>query len=126
MEEPDKIKRPRAPSLNRDRAKDMRHDPVLTEKLFWTHLRNRQLGGFKFRRQVPIGPYIADFVCAERMLIIELDGRLHQGRKDYDAQRDEYLIRLGYRVWRFSNAEASADLPTILQSILHLLRTPSP
>jgi very-short-patch-repair endonuclease len=112
--------------LNRDRAKDMRHDPVLTEKLFWTHLRNRQLGGFKFRRQVPIGPYIADFVCAERMLIIELDGRLHQGRKDYDAQRDEYLIRLGYRVWRFSNAEASADLPTILQSILHLLCSPSP
>jgi very-short-patch-repair endonuclease len=94
--------------------------------LFWSHLRNRQLGGFKFRRQVPIGSYIADFLCAERKFIVELDGPFHRDRAQYDVQRDEYLNNLGYRVWRFSNTEATADLPTILQSILHHLRTPSP
>ncbi len=63
-------------SANRNRAKAMRHEPVLTEKLFWSIARNRQLDGFKFKRQVLIGPYIADFVCAECKLIVELDGPL--------------------------------------------------
>ena len=119
-------KRPRAPSINRDRAKEMRHDPVAMEKFFWSHLRNRQLGRFKFRRQVPIGPYIADFVCADRMFIVELDGPFHAGRKSYDETRDAYLATLGYRIWRFSNAHAGDDWVTVLQSILQELRSPSP
>jgi very-short-patch-repair endonuclease len=126
MDEPSKSKRPRAPSINRVRAKDMRHDPVSMEEFFWSHLRNRQLGGFKFRRQVPIGPYIADFVCAERMFIVELDGPFHATQKVYDAKRDRYLEDLGYRVWRFSNSQAADDWVTVLQSILQELRSPSP
>lgn len=58
------------------RAK-MRRSPVVNEKSFWLEVRDRKLGGFKFRRQVPIGPYIADFVCVEKMVIVELDGPLH-------------------------------------------------
>jgi very-short-patch-repair endonuclease len=126
MDEPDKLKRPRAPSLNRVRAKNMRHDPVAMEKFFWSHLRKRQLGGFKFRRQVPIGPYIADFLCADRMFIVELDGPFHAARKDYDTARDRYLEELGYRVWRFSNSDAASNWVTVLQSILQDLRSPSP
>lgn len=126
MDEPNKLKRPRAPSLNRTRAKDMRHDPVSMEKFFWSHLRNRQLGGFKFRRQVPVGPYIADFVCAECKFMVELDGPFHVGRENYDKERDEYLQHLGYRVWRFSNSHAADDWVTVLQSILQDLCSPSP
>jgi very-short-patch-repair endonuclease len=119
-------KRTRAPAINRVRAKQMRHDPVSLEKFFWSHLRNRQLGGFKFRRQVPIGPYIADFVCDVRKLVVELDGPFHANRKDYDAKRDLYLEQLGYRVWRFSNGSAADDWPATLRSILQALSSPSP
>jgi very-short-patch-repair endonuclease len=118
-------KRPPAPTVNRVRAKAMRHDPVAMEEFFWSHLRNRKLGGFKFRRQVPVGPYIADFLCADQKLIVELDGPFHTGRKAYDAQRDKYLACLGYRVWRFSNSDAGDDWVTVLQSILEVLRSPS-
>ena len=119
-------KRPRAPTINRSRAKEMRHDPVAMEKFFWSHLRNRQLGGFKFRRQLPIGPYIADFVCAERMLIVELDGPFHAARKDYDAKCDTFLEELGYGVWRFANSDAADYWVTVLQSIQHELASSSP
>ncbi|MBS0273829.1 MAG: endonuclease domain-containing protein [Proteobacteria bacterium] len=119
-------KRPRAPLINRKRAKAMRHDPVALEKFFWSHLRNRQLGGFKFRRQLPIGPYIADFVCAERMLIVELDGPFHAQRQSYDATRDAFLEEMGYRVWRFSNSDAADDWVSVLQSIKHELTASSP
>jgi very-short-patch-repair endonuclease len=126
MTSPDDSKRPRAPALNRSRAKEMRHDPVVMEDFFWFHLRNRKLGGFKFRRQVPIGPYIADFLCADRKLIVELDGPLHLERKEYDARRDKYLAGLGYRVWRCSNSDAADDWASALQSVLQELRSPSP
>ena len=101
----------------------MRHDPVLSEKLFWSKLRNRQLGGFKFRRQYLVGPYIADFACTEQKVIIELDGPLHAKRVEYDRRRDAFLRTEGYRVMRFKNSELSeADLRTILDA----LRSPSP
>jgi len=115
-------------AVNRNRAKEMRHEPVQTEKLFWSEVRNRKLGGFKFKRQVPIGPYIADFVCLDEKLIIELDGPLHDGRAVYDANRDEALRQLGYRVLRFTNDDVAGDFAGVLATILHALRggTPSP
>src|SRR4051794_36232841 len=94
-------------ALNLERAKEMRHDPVLTEKLFWDALRGRKLGGFKFKRQVPIGSYIADFVCAERKLIVELDGPLHN--EGYDQARDSFLRAQGYNIFRFKNEDAVGD-----------------
>jgi very-short-patch-repair endonuclease len=96
-------------TVNRQRAKEMSHTPVSAEKLLWAELRNRKLGGFKFKRQVPIGRYIADFVCFEQKLIVELDGPLHVDRRAYDANRDEDLRVLGYRVLRFLNDELGDD-----------------
>ena len=108
------------------RAKEMRHNPVATEKLFWSMVRNRQIGGFKFRRQVPIGSYIADFVCMERRLIVELDGPFHEGRERYDAARDAFLRGEGFRVMRFTNEDFAGDAAIVLRAIEHALGTPSP
>ncbi len=113
-------------ATNRNRAKQMRHKPVSTEDYFWSCVRNRQLNGHKFRRQVLIDPYIADFVCVERMLIVELDGPLHKDRKGYDATRDAYLRAEGYDVMRFTNEEFAGNVATILRTIEHALDTPSP
>ncbi|HEY1708852.1 MAG TPA: DUF559 domain-containing protein [Rhizomicrobium sp.] len=104
------------------RAKEMRHRPVAMEKLFWAQVRNRQLGGFKFRRQVPVGPYIADFVCVECRLIVELDGPLHPGRENYDTARDRYLEREGLRVMRFTNEDFAGDFHNVLRAIERALR----
>jgi very-short-patch-repair endonuclease len=95
-------------SMRRDptavaRARDLRHNANAAEKLMWWILRARQMGGFKFRRQHPIGPYIADFVCLQRRLIIEVDGDTHDGREQNDAIRSHYLEKCGYRVIRFWN-----------------------
>jgi very-short-patch-repair endonuclease len=100
-----------------------------TEKLFWSEVRNRKLGGFKFKRQVLIDRYIVDFVCLDEKLIVELDGPLHDGRVRYDANRDEVLRKLGYRVLRFTNNEVGSDFAGVLVTILQQLRggtTPSP
>ena len=101
----------------------MRHKPVSAELLFWTRLRDRKLGGYKFRRQYLIGPYIADFACTERKLVVELDGPFHENSVEYDRKRDAYLRKRGYAILRFRNSDLSeADLLKILGA----LRSPSP
>ena len=82
-------------------AKSFRKRPVLTERRLWALLRDRRLDGLKFRRQVPIGPYIADFVTFRQRLIVEADGPLHNA--DRDQKRDQWLLSQGFRVLRFSN-----------------------
>jgi very-short-patch-repair endonuclease len=104
----------------------MRREPVATEELFWNRIRNRKLGGFKFKRQFPIDPYIVDFVCLEKKLIVELDGSLHDDQIAYDEGRDRYLESNGYRVMRFENGEVVEYLSTVLEAILQALKTPSP
>jgi very-short-patch-repair endonuclease len=113
---------------NRRRARQMRHEPVNTEKLFWPEVRNRKLGGFKFKRQVLIGGYIVDFVCLDEKLIVELDGPLHAERTEYDRNRDAVLRKLGYRVLRFTNDDVGGDFAAVLVTILQFLRggAPSP
>jgi very-short-patch-repair endonuclease len=115
-------------AVNRERAKRMRHKPVAMEKLFWAEVRNRKLGGFKFKRQVLIGSYIVDFLCVEERLIVELDGPFHADRAAYDETRDAFLREQGYCVERFANSEVGADFDIVLSTVLHLLRggTPSP
>jgi very-short-patch-repair endonuclease len=108
-------------TLNRTRAKSMRHDPVQFEKLMWSELRNRKLGGFKFKRQVLIGSYIADFVCPDRKLIVEMDGPFHAERRGYDAVRDRFLEGQGYKVLRFTNDATGWDVATVLHTIQHEL-----
>lgn len=87
------------------------------ETILWNALRDRKFLRFKFRRQAPIGPYIADFLCMAQRLIIELDGPIHEEQKEYDRERERGLFELGYRVLRFRNDKVFADLPSILLRI---------
>jgi very-short-patch-repair endonuclease len=123
---PDTENKRRAHTPTRARAKAMRHDAVTMEKLFWDGVRNRRLGGYKFKRQVPIGRYVADFVCLEKKLIVELDGPFHTARKAYDAARDAFMTSLGYRVLRFTNEELANDVATSLHIVKHALDTGAP
>ena len=93
------------------------------ERRLWSHLRMRQLGGYKFRRQHPIGPYIADFVCLERRLVVEVDGGQHAEPEQmrHDARRTQWLQNEGYHVVRAWTSELSENLDGVLELILHEL-----
>ncbi len=89
-------------------------------------VRNRQLDGSKFRRQLPIDRYVADFACVEAKLIVELDGGQHADRAAYDAERTERLEMLGWRVIRFWNHEVMLEPEGVLETILAAITTPAP
>src|ERR1700744_6266969 len=97
-------------------ARLLRKNPTDAERLLWSKLRRRQLGGFKFRRQRPIGPYICDFVCVETQVIVELDGLQHLDESKYDARRDEILKSNGYRVLRFWNTDVLHRTESVLET----------
>ena len=84
----------------------------------WSRLRDRRLSGHKFRRQHPIGPYVADFYCAEARLVVELDGSWHACQVEYDQARTGWLQANGYRVIRFNNAEVDREIEAVLEKIL--------
>lgn len=96
------------------------------ERLLWRLLRNRQISGFKFRRQHPIGPFIADFACLEKKIIIELDGGQHASTSARDAKRSYYLEAEGFQVMRFWNNEVLFETDAVLNAILERLEAPSP
>ena len=100
----------------------MRRDPTDAEKLLWLRLRNRQLAGYKFRRQVWLGPYIVDFACWERKLIVELDGGQHVAAASYDEARTQWLEHRGYRVVRFWNNEVLLEIDAVLEAVLDNLK----
>jgi very-short-patch-repair endonuclease len=114
--------------MSRDRARELRKNLTDTERFVWDKLRHRQLGGHKFRRQVSLGPYIADLVCLERRLIVELDGGQHAEREEEDARRTQWLEGQGFTVIRFWNHEALQEWDAIEQAIWEHLagRTPHP
>ena len=87
----------------RRKARELRNRATDAERCLWQHLRLKQLGGFRFRRQVPIAGYIADFVCPEMKLIIELDGGQHVDQVAYDKCRTAALQASGYKVVRYWN-----------------------
>jgi adenine-specific DNA-methyltransferase len=87
------------------------------EQRLWFHLRAHRFGGLKFKREVPIGPYIVDFLCLERSLVIELDGGQHSEQERADDDRDGFLRSRGLRVLRFWNDEFLRDTETCLQVI---------
>ena len=84
----------------------------------WSALRNRQMSGKRFRRQMPIGPYIVDFVCLENKLIIEVDGGQHTQNADYDAERTAWLEAEGFRVIRFWNNQVLEEKEAVREAIL--------
>ena len=91
------------------------------EQLLWNEIRAHRFGGLKFRRQVPLGPYIADFLCVEKKLIIELDGKSHEGKKSYDERRTKYLEECDLRVLRFTNDDVEGDMEGVLQRIAEVV-----
>ncbi|HXI85701.1 MAG TPA: endonuclease domain-containing protein [Verrucomicrobiae bacterium] len=108
--------------------KALRHNPTEAEKKLWSHLRNRQVLGAKFRRQQSFGPYILDFYCAELKLAIELDGGQHGGAKGIiqDEQRDEYLKQEGVTVLRFWNNQVFDEFEGVLNVIYVTLENCTP
>jgi adenine-specific DNA-methyltransferase len=94
----------------------LRRDMTDVERKLWYAVRDRRLEGFKFRRQATIGTYVVDFLCAEAMLIVELDGGQHN--EEIDAKRTAFLERSGYRLLRFWNSDVTESLDGVLQSIL--------
>ena len=110
----------------RDFARSLRRSTTETEALVWSRLRQRPLGGYRFRRQRPIGRYVADFVCLEQRLAIELDGGQHAEQAKYDRARDDYLRQRGFRVLRLWNSEVMGDLDATLDAILTALKAPDP
>ena len=105
----------------RQKARTLRNAATDAERHFWQHLRLKQLGGHKFRRQVPIAGYIADFMCLEMKLIVELDGGQHAEQSAYDAQRTRVLESEGYRVVRYWNDDAFLRTSDVLEDILRVL-----
>jgi very-short-patch-repair endonuclease len=116
---PHQIVRPR----HRRHARAMRHAATEAELRLWNQVRDRRLGGAKFRRQVPIGGFIADFVCAEAKLIVEIDGVQH-AESAYDAARDAKLKERGFRVLRFWNGDVMHDLDSVCATILAYVSNP--
>ena len=110
-------------ALLKDFAKQNRKNATLAESRLWEQIRNKNLG-VEFRRQHIIADFIADFVCLDRMLIIEIDGGYHSERKQIedDEIRTERLNRLGFQVIRFTNEKVLFDIEYVLQEILKALR----
>ena len=106
-------------------AQKLRNNSTDTEKYLWKYLRGRQFEGFKFRRQHPIGKYIADFINLERKIIIEVDGGQHLENKK-DKLRDRWLKEQGYEVLRFWDNEVLTNIEGVLELIREKLSSPSP
>jgi len=107
--------------LLRDRARQLRRNQTDVEGKLWSRLRARQLCGAKFRRQYPIGGFIADFCCYERRLVVELDGGQHAEHVDADQRRTDFFVSQGYRVLRFWNNEVIENIDGVLERIAHTL-----
>jgi very-short-patch-repair endonuclease len=106
-------------------AKRLRTEQTPTEQKLWHLLRAKRFGGAKFRRQVVIGRYIADFACrSPRMLIVEVDGDTHGSQIAYDEQRTAFLESMGYHVLRFTNFEVGTNMEGVLTTIARALELP--
>ncbi|MEL1265973.1 endonuclease domain-containing protein [Pseudoxanthomonas putridarboris] len=98
-------------------ARRLRREATDAERLLWHRLRNRTLSGLKFRRQVPVGPYVVDFLCIEYRLVVEADGGQH-AEPGMDASRDAFLRSKGFRVLRFWNNDILMRLDVVCETIL--------
>jgi very-short-patch-repair endonuclease len=96
------------------------------EAIVWKMLRAKHLNGWKFSRQVLIGPYIADFVARREKLVVEIDGRSHDASTVYDARRDAAMVALGYQVLRYTNGDIATNLDGVSRAIDHELRLRAP
>src|SRR3990172_5649640 len=116
--------------MDKINARKLRKNMTEDERTLWKHLRLRQLGGYKFRRQQPIGKYIVDFVCLEKRLIIEIDGGQHSKQVAYDLERSSWLEAQGFRMLRFWNNQVLQETEAVREVIAEALgcysHTPPP
>ena len=109
------------------RARRLRAAMTNAEQRLWMRLRGEQMKGFRFRRQVPIGPYVLDFACLKARLVIEVDGGQHAGAIEQDKQRTAWLAAQGFRVLRFWNNDVLRETDGVMERIrLVLLAKPPP
>ena len=99
------------------RARRLRRESTVPERLLWARLRAGGLGKLKFRRQHPVGPYVVDFYCAAASLAVEIDGVSHEEQEAHDEKRTAYLASRGLRVVRFTNDEVLADTDAVARTI---------
>lgn len=99
----------------------LRNNVTSAEKVMWSRLQKSQLG-VKFRRQQSIGPYIVDFFCPSKRIVIEVDGKVHDKTKDYDEYRTSYLNALDIEVIRFGNEKVLSDIDCVIEEIIPLLK----
>jgi len=101
----------------------MRKSMPRAEVILWSYLRKRSLGGFRFNRQAEIGPFIVDFLCREKKLIVEVDGATHgdDHAVAYDEKRTAFLRAQGYEIFRFGNDDICRNLSGVLDSLLAIL-----
>ena len=119
-------KRWRSSKAIRDRARELRTEQTPAEKRLWSNLRLKQLSGFRFRRQHPIGTYIVDFYCPSCRIVVEIDGDSHAEREEYDAERTAWLEEQGCRVIRFTNREVMHEIQVVLGEIVEACEEPPP
>jgi very-short-patch-repair endonuclease len=103
-------------------ARQLRSTPTDAEIRLWSRLRRKQLDGFRFRRQHPIGPYIVDFFCPEAKLVVEVDGGQHNAEEAKDEKRTCWLEERGYRVIRFWNNDVLSNTDGVVLAVLEELR----
>jgi len=101
---------------NTTRARGLRNAATPAERVLWRHLARSQLG-VKFSRQMPVGPFFADFLCRERRLVVELDGISHDREPQRDASRDAWMQANGYRVLRFTNGDVLGNAEGMVSAI---------
>jgi very-short-patch-repair endonuclease len=111
-------------SCMKGRAQELRKNSTDAENHLWYFLRDRRLNGYKFKRQYVVEPYIIDFICQKKKLIIELDGGQHVEAHNYDENRTVFLKMKGYKVLRFWNDEVFKETESILTEILNALTPP--
>ena len=105
-----------SPALT-ETARKLRRQMTQPERLLWFRLRGGRLAGLKFRRQQPIEPYVVDFYCHERRLVVEVDGLSHAGAREDDVRRQAFLERQGLQVMRFTNDQVLHDLDGVVEAI---------
>ena len=116
--------RPDAKPSTKKFARDLRNNATDTERALWQELRRGKIVGARFRRQVPIGPYIADFACLKNRIVIELDGSQHLDRAAYNEVRSAFLKAQKFRVLRFWNGTVSSERDAVIETIVWAVMHP--
>ena len=102
-------------------SRSLRKNGTLSEAIFWKRISRRQIKGYQFARQKPIGNYIADFYCYKLRLIIEIDGSSHDIKVEYDEKRDLYLNSLGFKVLRINDVDVKRNINGVVNGLISMI-----